>query len=138
MFHSKKSQKVNFKNLNQLITHVTKFKYNHHRIIAKYLQYYVNLKNDRSLLIHQMKDVTSDEMTYTLNTPYHNNEFIIHLKSMFTIIDVKDDENAGFDSIIRSLNSIKNKKIYEKSLTLRQNMRDNLSNENIKNYLFYP
>ena len=30
------------------------------------------------------------------------------------------------------MNSIKNKKVYEKSLILRQNMRDNLSNENIK------
>ena len=79
-----------------------------------------------------MKDVTSDTMTYILYTPYHNNEFIIHLKSMFTIIDVKDVENSGFDSIIRSLNSIKNKNVYEKSLTLRQNMRDNLSNKNIK------
>ena len=89
-------------------------------------------KNDRSLLIHQMKDVTYDTMSYILNTPYHKNEFIIHLKSMFTIIDVKDDKNSGFNSIRRSLNSIKNKKGYEKSLTLRQNMRDNLSNENIK------
>ena len=84
-----------------------------------------------------MKDVTSDTMSYILNTPYHENEFIIHLKSMFTIIDVKDDENSGFNPIIRSLNSIKNKKVYEKPLTLRQNMRDNLYHENIKNYLFY-
>ena len=67
-FIPKKSKKVNFKNLNELITNVTKFKCNHHRTIAKYLQYYVILKNDRSLLIHQMKDVTSDEMIYILNT----------------------------------------------------------------------
>ena len=39
----KKSNKENFKNLNELIAHVTKFKYNHHRIIAKYLQCYVIL-----------------------------------------------------------------------------------------------
>ena len=51
---------------------------------------------------------------------------------MFTIIDVKYDENSGFNSIIRSLNSIKKKKVYAKPLTLRQNMRDNLSNENMK------
>ena len=51
---------------------------------------------------------------------------------MLTIIDVKDDENSGCNSILRSLNSIKNKKVYKKSLTLRQHMRDNLSNENIK------
>ena len=37
--------------------------------------------------------------------------------------------------MIRGLNSIKNKKVYEKLLTLRQNMRDNLSNKNI-NKLF--
>ena len=36
-FTPKKSKKVNFKNLNELITHVTKFKCNHHIIIAKYL-----------------------------------------------------------------------------------------------------
>ena len=60
-----------------------------------------------------MKDVTSDTMSYILNTLYHNNEFIIHLKSMLTIIDVKDDENSGFNSIIRSSNSIKNKKVYK-------------------------
>ena len=79
-----------------------------------------------------MKDGTSDRMSYILNITYHNNEFIIHLKSMFTIFDVKDDKNSRFNSIIRGLNSIKNKKVYEKLLTLRQNMRDNLSNENIK------
>ena len=84
-----------------------------------------------------MKDVTSDTMSYILNTPCHKNEYVIHLKSMFTIIDVKDDEISGFNSIIRSLDSIKKNKVYEKPLTLRQNMRDNLSNENIKNYLFY-
>ena len=84
-----------------------------------------------------MKDVTSDTMSYILNTPFHKNEFITHLKSLFTIIDVKDDENSGFNSIISSLNSIKKKKVYEKPLILRQNMRDILSNENIKNYLFY-
>ena len=112
--------------------HVSKYKCNHHRIIAKYLQCYLNSKKKRSLLIHQMKDVTSDTMSYILNTPFHKNEFIIHLKSLFTIIDVKDDENSGFNSMIRSLNSIKKKKVYEKPLTLRQNMRDILSNENIK------
>ena len=51
---------------------------------------------------------------------------------MFTIFDVRDDENSRFNSIIRGLNSIKNKKVYEKLLILRQNVRDNLSNENIK------
>ena len=131
-FTPKISHNINFKNLNPLITHVTKFKCNHHIIVAKYLQCYVNLKNDRSLLIYQRKDVTSDTMSYILNTLYHNNEFIIHLKSMLTIIDVRDDENSGCNSILRSLNSIKNKKVYKKSLTLRQHMRDNLSNENIK------
>ena len=95
------------------------------------------LKKNRSLLIHQMKDVTSDTMTYILNTPFHKDEFIFHLKSMFTDIDVKHDENSGFNSIINSLNSIKEKKLYEKPLTLRQNMRDKFSNENIKNYLFH-
>ena len=89
-------------------------------------------KKKRSLLIHQMKDVTSDTMSYILNTPFHKNEFMTHLKSLFTIIDVKDDENSGFNSIISSLNSIKKKKVYEKPLILRQNMRDILSNENIK------
>ena len=115
--------------------HVSKFKCNHHRIIAKYLQCYVNLKKSRwgrSLLIRQMKDVTSDTMAYILKTPFHKDEFIFHLKSMFTIIDVKDDENSGFNSIINSLNSIMEKEVYEKPLTLRQNMRDKLSNENIK------
>ena len=89
-------------------------------------------KKKRSLLIHQMKDVTSDTMSYILNTPFHKNEFMTHLKSLFTIIDVKDDENSGYNSIISSLNSIKKKKVYEKPLILRQNMRDILSNENIK------
>ena len=84
-----------------------------------------------------MKDVNSDEMTYILNTSYHNNEFIFHLKSMFTIFDVKDDENSGFNSIKSGLNSIKNKKVYKKSLILRQNIRDNLSNENIKKLFIY-
>ena len=79
-----------------------------------------------------MNDVTSDTMSYILNTPFHKNEFITHLKSMFTIIDVEDNENSGFNLIIRSLNSIKKKKLYEKPLTLSQNMRDILSNENIK------
>ena len=66
-----------------------------------------------------MKNVTSDEMTYILNTPYHNNKFKIHLKSMFTIFDLKVDENSGFNSIILGLNTFKNKKIYERSPTLR-------------------
>ena len=43
-FTPKRTKKVNFKKLNQLITHITKIKCNHHRIIAKYLQYYVILK----------------------------------------------------------------------------------------------
>ena len=51
---------------------------------------------------------------------------------MFKIVDVKDDENAWFNSIILGLNSIKNNKVYEKSITLRQNIRVNLSNENTK------
>ena len=37
----KRSNKVNFKNLNKIITHVIKFKCNYHRIIAKYLQCYI-------------------------------------------------------------------------------------------------
>ena len=113
-FTHKRSNKVNFKNLNELIAHVTKFKFNHHRIIAKYLQCYVILKNDRSVLIPQIKDVTSDEMTYILNTPYDNEAFKIHLKYIFKIVDVKGDKNSGFYSIIFSLNNIKNKKVYEK------------------------
>ena len=40
-----------------------------------------------------MKDVTSDEMSYILNTPYRNNEFKIQLESMLTIFDVTDNEN---------------------------------------------
>ena len=131
-FTPKKCHNCNFKSLDQLMEHVSKFKCNHHRIIAKYLQCYLNLKKNRSLLIHQMKDVTSDTMAYILNTPFHKDEFIFHLNSMFTIIDVKDDENSGFNSIINSLNSIKEKEVYEKPLALRQNMRDKLSNENIK------
>ena len=131
-FTPKKCHNCNFKSLDQLMEHVSKFKCNHHRIIAKYLQCYLNLKKNRSLLIHQMKDVTSDTMAYILNTPFHKDEFIFHLNSMFTIIDVKDDENSGFNSIINSLNSIMEKEVYEKPLALRQNMRDKLSNENIK------
>ena len=69
-------------------------------------------------------------MTYILNTPYHNDEFKIHFKAMFKILHIKDNER--FNSIVLGLNSIKNKKVYEKSLTLRQNMRANLSNENTK------
>ena len=57
-----------------------------------------------------MADITFDGMTYILNTPYHNDEFKIHLKSMFKIIDVKEDENSGFNSITLGWNSIKNKK----------------------------
>ena len=53
---------------------------------------------------------------------------------MFKIIEVKDGENSWFNSIILGLNSIKNNKVYEKSLTLRQTMRDNLSNENTKKW----
>ena len=45
-FTQKRSNKVNFKNLDELIAHVTKFECNHHRIIAKYLQCYVIFKND--------------------------------------------------------------------------------------------
>ena len=33
----KRSSKVNIKKLNELIVHVTKLKFNHHRIITKYL-----------------------------------------------------------------------------------------------------
>ena len=51
---------------------------------------------------------------------------------MFKIVDIKDDENSWFNSIILGLNSIKNNKVNEKSITLLQNMRDNLSNENTK------
>ena len=45
-----------------------------------------------------MKDVTSDE-----NTPYHHEEFNIHLKSIFIIEEVKDDENSGYNSILLGL-----------------------------------
>ena len=58
------SNRVNFENFNKLIAHVTIFKCNHHRIIAKCLQCYAILKDDRSVSIHQMKDVTSAEMIY--------------------------------------------------------------------------
>ena len=110
LFTQKRSNKVNFKNLNELLAHVTKFECNHHKIIAKYLQCYVIFKNDRSVLIYQMADITFDEMKYILNTPYHNDKFKIHLKSMFKIIDVKEDENSGFNSITLGSNSIQNKK----------------------------
>ena len=44
VFTSKRSIKVNFRNLNELITHITKFKCNHHKILGKYLQHYIVLK----------------------------------------------------------------------------------------------
>ena len=53
-----------------------------------------HLKNDHSVLIQQMKDITCDEISYILNTHYNHNEFNIHLKSMFNIKEVEDDENS--------------------------------------------
>ena len=44
IFTPKRSNKVNFNNLNELITHVTKFKCNRHKILGKYLQHYIVLK----------------------------------------------------------------------------------------------
>ena len=72
-FTPNRSSKVYFKNLNELITHVTEFKCNHHRILAKYLKCCV-IKKTISL-IQQIKDITSNEITYILNTPYHYDEF---------------------------------------------------------------
>ena len=41
-FTQKRSRNCNFKSLDQLMEHVSKFKCNHHRIIAKYLQCSLN------------------------------------------------------------------------------------------------
>ena len=41
-----------------------------------------------------MKDITCDEISYILITYINHNEFNIHLKSMFNIKEVEDDENS--------------------------------------------
>ena len=53
-----------------------------------------HLKNDHSVLIQQMKDITCDEISYILITYYNHNEFNIHLKSMFNIKVFEDNENS--------------------------------------------
>ena len=58
-----------------------------------------------------MKDVTSNNMIYILNTPYYHDEFNTHLSSMFNTEEVKDDKNLGYNTVINGLNSIKKKKI---------------------------
>ena len=50
-FTTKRTNKVNFNNLSELIIHTKTLKCNHHRILEKYLNYYDIFKKEQSVLI---------------------------------------------------------------------------------------
>ena len=87
---------------------------------------YYSEKNT-SLQSNHVKNVTTYNMKYLLNSSLHHEEMVRYISSIFTIIETKEDWNSGHSGILYYLKTESQCENDYQMFQLRKHMRDKLN-----------
>ena len=85
-----------------------------------------------SLQSNNVKNVTTYNMKYLLNTSYHHYEMLRHITSMFTVIETKLDWSSGYSGILYCLKTERQRDDNYTMFQLRRDMRNKLDDNSFK------
>ena len=84
---------------------------------------YYSEKNT-SLQSNYVKNVTTYNMKYLLNSSLHHEEMVRYISSIFTIIETKEDWSSGYSGILYCLKTESQCENNYQMFQLRKHMRD--------------